>query len=364
MIPILKVLIFISLVSFTQAAHKKSSKLVKKVFTTNPNFSTVYSPTPGEYEAAWNSAAPIDHRNPNIWRVDKNSNIIMSRNYARNCPISFDVYTENSGKLRNKPQAKLNNFATPWAFIPQAELLMNIIEIGLIGYVTDEMGNPICWTPSKIHNDFMVTDEDSISEQWVQNAQSIPKNGLLGHIYIFGDMGIFIRKDIGARTIIGSINIGETVPFTCSDYVSNFVLRPIIVNDVSPDSDDEVEGKTDSSDNANNTDLDADALLRLEGLEDEDFSRILEELSKSSSKWVEVGPSPVSKKSAAKTPPASKTSTGKSSSGKTSGSLSVGSVDDSDSGAKKLVSGASGAKVAKTSTGSHKYKISSPYPKK
>ena len=205
MCSLLKRLFVLALVSVAQASFKKlkSSGLSKKFDTTEPKPER-YQATPAEYNEAWERATMIGYRNPRIWRLDGNNNIIMSTEFTRNSPISFDVLKETSGKRRDIPQAKLNNTADPWAFVPVAERLMNIIEIALIGYVTDENG-PVCWTPSKIHHDFRFLEVYE-SEQWFSYAQSNPKFGLIGHIDIFKIMGVSIRKFPDSRTTLEASN--------------------------------------------------------------------------------------------------------------------------------------------------------------
>jgi hypothetical protein len=366
---IFKILLVLSLFSLSQASSK--NKISKKISgmerkfpasTSTPAFNPKYIPTSDEYRAAWNSATSIYHRNSDLWKVDESNNIIMTRDLTRNCPISFDVFKEASGKLRDLPRAKMNIFATPWVYIPEAERLMNVLEIALVGYVSDERGNPICWTPSKIHNDFMVEGEDSHSEHWVQNAQSRPINGLIGHNEIFQDMGIFIRKDTCARTIIGS-RLDGPIPSVCSEYVRNFVPTSITTQKadsvVLPDSDDEREAKTDQDENTNMEDVD---FSRYDGLTDEEFSIIFsEQTSSSASQWTQVPSSSSHKGTPIKTPSAaSNTPNGKT----TTGGSSVATIDSNSKG-KKLVTGA-GAKVEKkAASGPHKnFKLSSAYPKK
>lgn len=286
------------LVLVSSASASSKSKLQRKypaATITAPTDSEVSSseskPKPvhlSDSQKAWKAARTIKNRSPDVWRLDRDGNVIIAETLSRQSIISYAPHIETSGIMRDEPQAVHNGVCDSLPYVPQVEHLMNLVEIALVGYISDGL-EPLCWTPSEIHHGLLSSPPETAAEEWRNNCCS--RDGIFGrygHESIFGEMEVKLQS-FGPPLRFGKERY-KNIP-RCSRYVSNFVAPvPEAAAEIVNEAVEEEEGKTDCAESTVCTKtkelLDSD-ISYFSGLTDEEFSKKSKELED----WNVVTPS-------------------------------------------------------------------------
>ena len=154
---------------------------------------------------AWSSANKISGRNPNIWRLDKKKNIILSNDFTISSPLAFRALIQEDpigSRSFLAVQGEYfgaeddNNHINGLKFKPKDKAqddLLSLIEIALMGNVSDDQGEPFCWCPSLIHQDLF--GRDVHARRWHKQIFDLdPKYGMAGHNLAFQHMRIALKN--------------------------------------------------------------------------------------------------------------------------------------------------------------------------
>lgn len=222
MLPLIKVFFLILFIAVPHSASK-IKPYVKKILPLVGEGAALAQKcssgtrTISERDRAWESAATIETRNPDIWRLDRDGKIIMRSSLSVHSPLTFGVCGG---------QAVRENNDKSFDYTPAAHQLMNLIEIALLGYVSDDI-NPVCWTPSKIHHPFLEHTMNSGTRSWYAQMNTNPIYGLYGHKQIFNEMNVKIHRNNSGH--MPNLVIPRGYP-TCAYYVSTFTPPPMPVS--------------------------------------------------------------------------------------------------------------------------------------
>lgn len=153
---------------------------------------------------AWDSAARLTNRNPKIWRVDKGNNVILSRQYTISSPLSFQalINEDPNGMISFEAiqgeyfgSNSENNHKNGLKYRPKDQNqddLLSLIEIALLGNVSDDIGDSYCWCPSSIHQDLFA--RDVTARRWHKKLFDAEfKYGMAGHNLAFQHMKVALK---------------------------------------------------------------------------------------------------------------------------------------------------------------------------
>lgn len=225
MCSLLKLICFLILIV---TAHCSSVKtLSSKAKPTHKNSSSLISRScsqlPAEISQAWNSARTISGRNPNNFRLDKENDVIISSQLSKGSPISFCAAKKmGNGAETFIPVRNGNGQGSALRYNFEAENIMNLIEIALVGYVSDERGKPACFVPSEIHTSIIQNDQSALEWQ-IELFKNNPINGRYGHEAVFDEMGLKLNN-IYRYPFMSALFVQNNIPH-CKAYVTNSLLR-------------------------------------------------------------------------------------------------------------------------------------------
>ena len=163
---------------------------------------------------AWDAADHLDGRNPSIWRLDDQNNIILSRKLTLSSPLSFQalIRKNSNGEVSFEAVQKeyygadnLGNHKNALKYIAKDQTqddLLSLIEIAILGHVSDNNHDPFCWCPSSIHRDLF--ERDVAARRWHKKIfESELKYGMAGHNLAFNHMGVFLKdvRSLPERTL-------------------------------------------------------------------------------------------------------------------------------------------------------------------
>ena len=160
-----------------------------------------------DIDKAWNLASRMKNRNPKIWRLDRQRNVILSGEYTICSPLSFKALINEKADSKSVPFEAVqneyygvnnaNNHKTALKYRPndqEQDDLLSLIEIALIGNVSDNFGESYCWCPSSIHQDLFIRDD--AARRWHKKLFDYDtKYGMAGHNLAFQHMKVSL-KDI------------------------------------------------------------------------------------------------------------------------------------------------------------------------
>lgn len=177
-----------------------------------------------DMKKAWNSATTLTDRNPSIWRVDNNNNIILFNGYTKSSPLAFRaLLIESPTGIRSLEAVQkdhLDIVKGGLRYIPknqEQDDLLSLIEIALIGGVSDDRGEPYCWCPSSIHQDLF--RKDANARRWHMDLYNNDlKYGMAGHNIAFQHLRIAL-KDIN-NIPLDILNAKDQMHTTM--YIHNF----------------------------------------------------------------------------------------------------------------------------------------------
>lgn len=163
-----------------------------------------YSISNSDAAKAWKAAARLANRNPKIWRLDNQNNVILSREYTRASPLSFNALIKKDSSeweifeavqseffgLNNENNHK--NALKYRAKDQSQDDLLSLIEMALFGNVSDDFGESYCWCPSSIHQDLI--GRDVVARRWHHKLfDSDFKYGMAGHNLAFQHMQVYLK---------------------------------------------------------------------------------------------------------------------------------------------------------------------------
>ena len=164
----------------------------------------VFAETKNDKIKAWNLATRLTDRNPKIWRVDRQNNVILSCDYTISSPLSFKalVKEEQSGFVSLEAvQGEYygvddeSNHKNALKYRPkdqEQDDLLSLIEIALLGNVSDDRGESYCWCPSSIHQDLFLRDD--AARRWHRKLFDYDfKYGMAGHNLAFQHMNVALK---------------------------------------------------------------------------------------------------------------------------------------------------------------------------
>lgn len=182
--------------------------------------SSLCSHSPVNMERAWEATEIIPGRNPNIFRLYGQKNVILyhKMNKSKYSSLSYCVKVEYSKGVETFVAVK-NGSSTSLPYNFEAEYIMNLVEIALFGYISDEFSNSVCYSPSEIHQSLMKNDQSAL--EWQNNlCKGNPIYGRYGHEFIFDKMGLRLNN-IYKYPRSSALYVRDNVP-QCSDYVLHF----------------------------------------------------------------------------------------------------------------------------------------------
>lgn len=206
--------------------------------------SEFYSNSKADIMKAWRAAAKLTDRNPDIWRKDKNNNVILTQACALSSPLAFRALVkidENSGGISFEAiqeeyygEDDEDNHENALKYRPkdqEQDDFLSLMEIAFNGHVSDDRGDSYCWVPSLIHQDLFLRHDSA--RRWHANLFSKDfKYGMAGHNLAFQQMGVGL-KDVRhySEKVLDSLNQVHDFMFIknyqsqCSDLVGqiNFV---------------------------------------------------------------------------------------------------------------------------------------------
>ena len=197
-----------------------------------------------DIKKAWDSAIKLVNRNSNIWRKDKKGNVILSRDYTKSSPLAFLalVKSDENGNAVDFEAVQEEyygegdednhlNALKYKAKDQEQDDLLSLIEIALLGNVSDDHGNSYCWVPSLIHQDLFLR-HDSARRWHASLFNSDFKYGMAGHNLAFQHMGVglkdvrrFTERVLDTLDQVNDLMYIHNYQDQCSDVVSqiNFV---------------------------------------------------------------------------------------------------------------------------------------------
>lgn len=158
-----------------------------------------------DMKKAWNSARTLTDRNPKIWRVDKQNNIILSSDLTISSPLAFKALikvspTGSCGLEAVQEEyfgsAHASNHLNGLKYLPNdtnQDHLLSLIEIALLGNVSDDRGESYCWVPSSIHQD-LFKRHDAARRWHMRLFDYDPKYGMAGHNLVFQHMRVALKN--------------------------------------------------------------------------------------------------------------------------------------------------------------------------
>lgn len=174
-----------------------------------------------DLQSAWFSATTIPNRDPQFIRVDSAGNVILGRNFSKNSHLSgialFDEESKTFPALQQEYYGKGNddNHENALKYAPKDQsqnAFLDLLEISLRGHLQDGSSEPICWTPSEIHQTMFRFDYSAV--EWHKRLFSNNKEfGLLGHNAIFQPMKVFLKRNTLPEQLLRSSDATKTLMF-------------------------------------------------------------------------------------------------------------------------------------------------------
>ena len=155
-----------------------------------------------DIQAAWFAASTIPNRDPRFIRVDPFGNIILGREFSKHSHFGWialvNLETKKFTAVQKEYYGRDNDDNHENALKYNSkdssqDAFLDLLEIGLRGHLQDEQSEPICWTPSEVHQSLMRFDVAALD--WHKRLFSKHKNyGMHGHNTIFQPMEVHLKQ--------------------------------------------------------------------------------------------------------------------------------------------------------------------------
>lgn len=153
---------------------------------------------------AWESARHLTNRNSDLWRVDPQDNIILSHKFTKSSPLAYRTLVIKSDDSFSYEAVQSEYYGSDTSINHKSALkyrpkdqdqddILSLIEIALLGNVSDENGESYCWCPSSIHQDLFKRND--AARRW--HSKLFANNfkfGMAGHNLAFQHMGVGVKK--------------------------------------------------------------------------------------------------------------------------------------------------------------------------
>lgn len=162
-----------------------------------------FSLHPDDLQAVWYDARVVPGRDPGAFRIDSRGYVIISPKLSKKqSNLGFIALHMDDGDMLAVQQEYYGhghpaNHQTGLKYDPhdmQQAILLDMLEIALLGFLTDLNGSAVCWTPSEIHQSLF--DLQPRALEWHRNMfdWNSSKYGMQGHNAVFQPMGVYLKR--------------------------------------------------------------------------------------------------------------------------------------------------------------------------